>query len=70
MVAKRKGLSIQFGGGPRPEDFTAALDDICSGAIDVSPLIGAIVPLADTPAAIDAARRADGPPRFVVLPYG
>jgi threonine dehydrogenase-like Zn-dependent dehydrogenase len=69
MVAKRKGLNIQFGGGPMPEDFLAAFELICSRRLDVSPIVGRLVPLADTPQAIDDARRADGPARIVVLPW-
>jgi threonine dehydrogenase-like Zn-dependent dehydrogenase len=68
MIAKRKGLNIQFGGGPMPEDFAAALADVCSGAIDVSPIVGRVVGLADTPQAFEDARHADCPPRIVVIP--
>jgi threonine dehydrogenase-like Zn-dependent dehydrogenase len=70
MVAKRKGISIHFGGGPQPEDWYGMLTTICEGGFDPSPVIGKIVDLEGVPAAIDLARRADGPPRIMIHPHG
>jgi threonine dehydrogenase-like Zn-dependent dehydrogenase len=68
MTAKRKGVSIQFGGGPEHEDWYGTLDAICEGRLDVSPVIGKIVDLDGVPDAIDLARRADGPARIMIHP--
>lgn len=68
MVAKRKGLNIQFGGGPDPKDWYGTLDAICDGSLDVSPVIGLTVSLDGVPAALDLARRADGPARIMIHP--
>jgi threonine dehydrogenase-like Zn-dependent dehydrogenase len=68
MVAKRKGLNIQFGGGPLPAHWDAAFEAVCSGTLDVSPLLGDSVGLEAVPEALNAARDAHGPMRIVVVP--
>jgi threonine dehydrogenase-like Zn-dependent dehydrogenase len=68
MVAKRKGLNIQFGGGPDPEDWYGTLDAICDGSLDVGPVIGLTVGLDGVPDALDLARRGDGPARIMIHP--
>jgi threonine dehydrogenase-like Zn-dependent dehydrogenase len=68
MVAKRKGVNIQFGGGPDPEDWYGTLDAICGGSLDVSPVIGLTIGLDAVPAALDMARRGDGPARIMIHP--
>jgi threonine dehydrogenase-like Zn-dependent dehydrogenase len=68
MVAKRKGVNIQFGGGPDPEDWYGTLDAICDGSLDVSPAIGLTIGLDEVPAALDMARRGDGPARIMIHP--
>ena len=68
LTAKRKGLNIQFGGGPEPQDWYGALDAICEGRLDVSPAIGKVVGLDEVPAALELARRADGPARIMIHP--
>ncbi|MFT3966755.1 MAG: zinc-binding dehydrogenase [Sphingobium sp.] len=68
MVAKRKGLNIQFGGGPLPHHWDGALEAVCSGTFDVSPLMGRTVGLDGVSDALKAARNASGPIRIVVVP--
>jgi threonine dehydrogenase-like Zn-dependent dehydrogenase len=68
MVAKRKGLNIQFGGGPSITHWNAAFEEVCSGRLDVSPMFGWTVDLDGVPAALDDARDARGPARIVVVP--
>ena len=68
LTAKRKGLNIQFGGGPLPEHWNEAFEAVCSGSLDVSPLLGRTVGLEEVPEALDAARDANGPARIVVVP--
>jgi threonine dehydrogenase-like Zn-dependent dehydrogenase len=68
LTAKRKGLNIQFGGGPLPAHWDAAFDAVCSGKLDVAPLLGRTVGLDELPSALDAARDASGPARIVVIP--
>jgi threonine dehydrogenase-like Zn-dependent dehydrogenase len=68
MVAKRKGLNLQFGGGPSPTHWNEAFDEVCSGRLDVTPMFGYVVDLDDVPAALDAARNPEAPPRIVVMP--
>jgi threonine dehydrogenase-like Zn-dependent dehydrogenase len=68
MVAKRKGLNIQFGGGPSMTHWNEAFAEVCAGRLDVTPMFGWTVDLDGVPAAIDAARDAHGPARIVVVP--
>ena len=69
-VAKKKGIVIHFGGGPKHEDWYGTLDAIVAGDLDPSPVIGMIVDLDGVPDAIDLARRADGPARIMIHPHG
>jgi threonine dehydrogenase-like Zn-dependent dehydrogenase len=66
--AKRKGLNIQFGGGPSLEHWDEAFEEVCAGRLDVSPMVGQIVNCDGVPAALDASRDANGPARIVVVP--
>lgn len=68
MTAKRKGLNIQFGGGPSVTHWNEAFEQVCSGRLDVSPMVGRIVGLDDVPSALDDARDARGPARIIVMP--
>ena len=68
LTAKRKGLNIQFGGGPSPAHWDEAFEAVCSGGIDVRPMLGYTVGLDEVPGALDAARDANGPARIVVVP--
>jgi threonine dehydrogenase-like Zn-dependent dehydrogenase len=68
MVAKRKGLNIQFGGGPSMTHWNEAFEEVCSGRINVTPMFGYTVDLAGVPDALDAARQAAGPARIIVKP--
>ncbi|MFI1213000.1 zinc-binding dehydrogenase [Streptomyces sp. NPDC020802] len=68
LTAKRKGISIQFGGGPTPDHWNEAFGAVCSGRLDVRPMLGRCVGLDEVPEALDAAREADGPARIVVVP--
>jgi threonine dehydrogenase-like Zn-dependent dehydrogenase len=63
-----KGVTVQFGGGPLPDEWYGTLDAICAGRLDPLPAVGEIIGLDDVPAALDRARRPDGPPRIVVHP--
>ncbi|MFG1932550.1 zinc-binding dehydrogenase [Mycobacterium sp. NPDC048908] len=66
--ATHKGVTIQFGGGPHPVDWYGTLDAVVSGQLDPLPSIGKVIGLDEVPAAIDHARKAQGPPRVVVHP--
>ncbi|MGH3968489.1 MAG: zinc-binding dehydrogenase [Mycobacterium sp.] len=68
--ATRQGVTIQFGGGPHPQDWYGTLDAIVGGRLDPLPSVGAIIRLDEVPAALDLARKSDGPPRIVVHPNG
>jgi threonine dehydrogenase-like Zn-dependent dehydrogenase len=68
--ATRQGVTIQFGGGPHPQDWYGTLDAISSRRLDPLPSVGAIVSLDEVPDALDLARKSDGPPRIVVHPNG
>lgn len=68
MVAKRKGLNIQFGGGPLPTHWDEALEAVCSGSLDVTPMFGRTVGLDEVATALDEARDSSGPVRIVVVP--
>jgi threonine dehydrogenase-like Zn-dependent dehydrogenase len=67
-AATQKGVSVQFGGGPHPEDWYGTLDAISEGRLDPLPSVGMIVGLEDVPEALDLARKAQGPPRIVIRP--
>ena len=68
--ATRQGVTIQFGGGPHPQDWYGTLDAIASGRLDPLPSVGAIITLDEVPDALDLARKSNGPPRIVVHPNG
>jgi threonine dehydrogenase-like Zn-dependent dehydrogenase len=67
-AATHKGVTIQFGGGPHPEDWYGTLDAICAGRLDPLPSVGRIIGLDEVPEALDLTRRSEGPPRVVVHP--
>ncbi|WP_197501831.1 zinc-binding dehydrogenase [Mycobacterium sp. 1164985.4] len=67
-AATHKGMTIQFGGGPHPQDWYGTLDAVIDGRLDPTPSIGATIGLDEVPEAIDQARRGSGPPRIVVHP--
>lgn len=68
MIAKRKGLNFQFGGGPSVTHWNEAFDEVTSGRLDVAPMVGRIIGLDDVPSGLDDARDASGPARIVVVP--
>jgi threonine dehydrogenase-like Zn-dependent dehydrogenase len=68
LTAKRKGINIQFGGGPAMHHWDEAFDAVCSGRLDVTPMFGHTVGLDGVAAALDASRDAGGPARIVVVP--
>jgi threonine dehydrogenase-like Zn-dependent dehydrogenase len=68
MTAKRKGLNLQFGGGPSITHWNEAFEAVCTGTIDVRPMAGRAVGLDDVPRALDDARDARGPARIIVVP--
>jgi threonine dehydrogenase-like Zn-dependent dehydrogenase len=68
LTAKRKGLNIQFGGGPLPAHWDEAFEAVCAGDLDVTPMLGHTVGLDEVPAALDASRDANGPARIIVVP--
>ncbi len=68
MVAKRKGLNIQFGGGPSMTHWNEAFEEVCAGRIDVAPMFGWTVGLDGVPQALEQARDAGGPARIIVVP--
>ena len=69
-AATHKGVTIQFGGGPHPEDWYGTLEAICTGTLDPLPSVGDIISLDEVPAALELTRRSEGPPRIVVHPNG
>ncbi|WP_026310842.1 alcohol dehydrogenase catalytic domain-containing protein [Parafrankia elaeagni] len=68
LTAKRKGLNIQFGGGPLTHHWDEAFEAVCSGSLDVAPMLGRTVGLDGVADALSASRDADGPVRIVVVP--
>jgi threonine dehydrogenase-like Zn-dependent dehydrogenase len=68
LVAKRKAMNIQFGGGPSFTHWNEAFDEVCAGRIDVRPMFGHTIGLDEVPQALADARRADGPARVIVVP--
>jgi threonine dehydrogenase-like Zn-dependent dehydrogenase len=66
--ATHKGMTIQFGGGPHPQDWYGTLDAVADGRLDPSPSIGRTIGLDEVPEAIDHVRKGQGPPRIVVHP--
>lgn len=68
--ATRQGVTIQFGGGPHPQDWYGTLDAIAAGRLDPLPSVGAVIGLDEVPDALDLARKSSGPPRIVVHPNG
>ncbi|WP_454793097.1 alcohol dehydrogenase catalytic domain-containing protein [Mycolicibacterium lutetiense] len=69
-TATRQGVTLQFGGGPWPQDWYGTLDAIVAGDLDPMPSIGMVVPLDEVPDALDLARRSAGPARIIVHPNG
>jgi threonine dehydrogenase-like Zn-dependent dehydrogenase len=65
-TATHKGATIQFGGGPHPQDWYGTLQAVADGRVDPLPSIGKVIGLDEVPAAIEAVRKAQGPPRIVV----
>lgn len=68
--ATRRGVTIQFGGGPMPQDWYGTLDAINEGRLDPLPSVGKVVGLDDVPDAIELARSSAGPARIIVHPNG
>ena len=68
--ATRAGVTIQFGGGPMPQDWYGTLDAITDGRLDPVPSIGRLVSLDEVPDMIELARRSAGPPRTIGHPKG
>jgi threonine dehydrogenase-like Zn-dependent dehydrogenase len=69
-TATRRGVTLQFGGGPHPQDWYGTLDAIATGRLDPLPSVGKIITLDEVPDALELARRSDGPPRIIVHPNG
>jgi threonine dehydrogenase-like Zn-dependent dehydrogenase len=67
-AATNRGVTIQFGGGPQPQDWYGTFDAICAGTLDPLPSVGEVIGLDDVPAALDRVRHAAGPPRIIVRP--
>ena len=67
-VAHTKGLVVQFGGGPAPEDFEAAHRALGEGEIDVSSWLGSQIGLSEVADALEAMRDPANPIRTVVDP--
>jgi threonine dehydrogenase-like Zn-dependent dehydrogenase len=68
-AATHKGVTIQFGGGPHPEDWYGTLDAISEGRLDPLPSVGQVIGLDEVPDALDRTRRSEGPPRIIVHPH-
>jgi threonine dehydrogenase-like Zn-dependent dehydrogenase len=67
-AAHRKGLNIQFGGGPSVPDWNEALKEVCSGNIDVRPIVGETIGLDAVPDALRRSKQREAPPRIVITP--
>jgi threonine dehydrogenase-like Zn-dependent dehydrogenase len=67
-TAHTKGLNVQFGGGPRPEDFDMAVRALGDGRIDPTPWLGEHVGLRGVAGALEAMRDPDNPIRTIVDP--
>ena len=48
--------------------WDGAFEAVCSGSLDVRPMLGRTVELDEVPSALDASRDASGPTRIVVVP--
>lgn len=64
-TAHAKGVNIQIGGGPMPDDWYACLDAVLAGRLDPMPLLGETVSLDQLADAIERARDPSGPVRIV-----
>jgi threonine dehydrogenase-like Zn-dependent dehydrogenase len=69
-TATRQGVTIQFGGGPMPQDWYGTLEAVATGRLDPLPSVGKVIGLDEVPDALDMARKSTGPPRIVVHPNG
>lgn len=67
-AATHKGMTMQFGGGPLPQDWYGTLDAVAGGRLDPLPSVGRTIGLDDVPEALDQVRRSQGPPRVIVHP--
>ncbi len=67
-AATHRGVTIQFGGGPQPEDWYGTLEAICEGRFNPLPSIGDVLGLDEVPDALERTRRSEGPPRVIVHP--
>jgi threonine dehydrogenase-like Zn-dependent dehydrogenase len=67
-TAMHQGLTMQFGGGPHPQDWYGTLDAVSEGRLDPLPSIGKTIDLDEVPEALEQLRRGQGPPRVVVHP--
>jgi threonine dehydrogenase-like Zn-dependent dehydrogenase len=67
-AATHKGVAIQFGGGPHPQDWYGTLDAVAAGRLDTLLSVGRTIGLDEVPDALDQVRRSQGPPRVVVHP--
>lgn len=63
-----KGVNIQIGGGPMPDDWYECLDLVVGGPLNPMPLLGETVSLEELPDAIERARSASAPVRIVYVP--
>jgi len=66
--AHTKGLRMQYGGGPLPEDFDAAVRGLADGRLDPSPWLGGRIGLGAVAAALDGLADPANPIRIVVDP--
>lgn len=69
-TAMHQGVTVQFGGGPHPQDWYGTLDAVADGRLDPLPSIGKAISLDEVPEHLDRLRRGQGPPRVVVHPGG
>ncbi len=67
-LATKKGVMIQFGGGPGGDAWYGTLAAIIVGRLDPRPSIGMVIGLDGVPDAIELARQAQGPPRIIIHP--
>jgi threonine dehydrogenase-like Zn-dependent dehydrogenase len=70
MLAVGKELDVRFSFGYRPEEFTATLDRIADGTLDVAPLVTGRVGLDGVADAFRSLRNPEEHAKIIVRPHG
>ena len=70
MIAIGKELDVRFALGYSAAEFTASLDRIASGAVDVAPLVTGTVGIDGVASAFSALHNPDDHAKIIVRPNG